>query len=50
MTDDEIANITPEVIEERTAGSKWVLVSEEAMIMAIWSCKACMLLIYRRLT
>lgn len=50
MTDEEIAELTPETRETRIAGSKWVLVSEESMVLTIWSCKACMLFIYRRLT
>ncbi|KAK5161627.1 hypothetical protein LTR04_004012 [Oleoguttula sp. CCFEE 6159] len=39
MSSDELAALTPETKAERINGSKWVLVSEEAMIMAIWSCK-----------
>jgi hypothetical protein len=27
-----------------------VLVSEEVMVLCVWTCKVCMLLIYRRLT
>ncbi|KAL8722867.1 MAG: hypothetical protein Q9225_000700 [Loekoesia sp. 1 TL-2023] len=50
MTEEEIAALTPEGRETRIAGSKWVLVSEESMVLTIWSCKACMLFIYRRLT
>ncbi|KAK5240738.1 hypothetical protein LTR16_010235 [Cryomyces antarcticus] len=50
MSSDELAALTPETKAERINGSKWVLVSEEAMIMAIWSCKVCMVIIYRRLT
>ena len=50
MTSDEIAALTPESRKARIAGSKWVLLSEEVMVLTIWTCKVCMLLIYRRLT
>ncbi|KAL8853744.1 MAG: hypothetical protein Q9221_001387 [Calogaya cf. arnoldii] len=50
MTDEEIATLTPETKAMRIAGSKWVLVSEESLVLTVWSCKACMLFIYRRLT
>lgn len=50
MTDKETAELTPETRETRIAGSKWVMVSEESVVLTIWSCKACMLFIYRRLT
>lgn len=50
MTPDEIAALTPEIREARISGSKWVLLSEEVMVLTIWTCKVCMLLIYRRLT
>ncbi|KAI4174843.1 MAG: hypothetical protein LQ346_008174 [Caloplaca aetnensis] len=50
MTEEDITNLTPETTATRIAGSKWVLVSEETMVLTIWSCKACMLFIYRRLT
>ena len=50
MTDEDIAALTPETTAMRISGSKWVLVSEESMVLSIWSCKACMLFIYSRLT
>lgn len=50
MTTEEQATLTPEIRRERIAGSKWVIVSEQAMILTIWSLKLCMLCIYRRLT
>lgn len=50
MTSEEEAALTPETIRERITGSKWVFVSEQAMILTIWSLKLCMLFIYRRLT
>lgn len=50
MTPEEEAALTPDTIRERRIGSKWVFVSEQAMILTIWSLKLCMLFIYRRLT
>ena len=50
MTAEEQAALTPVIIRDRESGSKWVLVSEQAMIITIWSCKLCMLFIYHRLT
>ena len=50
MTQQDIANLTPATRRERVSGSKWVLVSESSLVLTIWSCKVCMLVIYRRLT
>lgn len=50
MTDEDKANLTPEIYEERVKGSKWVFVSEHAFVLAIWAMKACMLIIYSRIT
>lgn len=50
MTDEEKANLTDKIIAERTRGSKWVFVSEHAFILCVWSLKACMLVIYARIT
>ncbi|TID20818.1 Class E vacuolar protein-sorting machinery protein [Venturia nashicola] len=50
MTPDDIAAMTPETHAERVQGSKWVFVSEHAMILTIWILKFCMLIIYRRIT
>jgi hypothetical protein len=50
MTPEDIAALTPQTKADRISGSKWVLVSEEAMVLCVWTCKICMLLIYRRLT
>lgn len=50
MTDADIASLTPSIYAERVRGSKWVFVSEHAFILAIWSCKCCMLIIYSRIT
>lgn len=50
MTDEDVAALTPESFAERTAGSKWVFVSEHSMILTIWSCKVCMLVLYASIT
>ena len=50
MTPEDIAALTPQAKANRISGSKWVLVSEEVMVLCVWTCKVCMLLIYRRLT
>lgn len=50
MTTEEEAALTPETTRERIKGSKWVVVSEQAMVLTIWSLKLCMLFIYSRLT
>lgn len=50
MTAAQKAALTPEITRERIKGSKWVVVSEQAMILTIWSLKLCMLFIYSRLT
>lgn len=50
MTPEEIATMTPKIHADRVAGSKWVFVSEHSMILTIWSLKACMLIIYARIT
>ncbi|KAL3471449.1 hypothetical protein BJX99DRAFT_24649 [Aspergillus californicus] len=50
MTDEDIKNLTPAIKAERIKGSKWVFVSEHAFILAIWAMKACMLIIYSRIT
>jgi hypothetical protein len=50
MTAEDIANLTPAIHAERVRGSKWVFVSEHSMILTVWSCKACMLVIYARIT
>ena len=41
---------TPEQVKDRIKGSKIVLVSEQAMLLTIWSLKACMLTFYHCLT
>ncbi|PLB37418.1 uncharacterized protein BDW47DRAFT_37863 [Aspergillus candidus] len=50
MEDEDIENLTPAIHAERESGSKWVFVSEHAFILAVWSMKACMLVIYARIT
>lgn len=50
LTDEEIELLTPETIEARVEGSKWVFVSEHAMLLTIWSMKAAMLVLYTRIT
>lgn len=41
---------TPENIKERVFGSKMVLVVEQMQCITIWLVKACLLLMYHRLT
>lgn len=50
MTAEEEAALTPETTAERIAGSKWVVVVEEAMVLTVWTCKFGMLFLYRRIT
>lgn len=49
MTPEETAALTPEIKEQRVTGSKWVFVSEHAMLLTIWSMKAAMLVLYARI-
>ncbi|KAI0468231.1 hypothetical protein F4859DRAFT_218468 [Xylaria cf. heliscus] len=42
--------LTPEDIKQRTLGSKLVLVVEQMQIVTIWLVKACLLIMYSRLT
>ncbi|KAI1848303.1 hypothetical protein JX265_013829 [Neoarthrinium moseri] len=42
--------LTPESIVERTYGSKLVLVVEQMQIITVWLIKACLLIMYGRLT
>ena len=50
LTEDDIAHLTPETTAERVKGSKVVFASEHAMLLTIWTLKACMLIIYSRIT
>jgi len=47
---DEVASLTPQDIKDRVYGSKCVLVVESMMISVQWSGKACLLMLYYRLT
>lgn len=44
------AHFTPKEIQDRIYGSKIVVVSEQAMLNVIYTIKACMLLMYARIT
>ncbi|TVY15631.1 hypothetical protein LARI1_G006278 [Lachnellula arida] len=46
----DMMTLTPESIKSRIRGSKYVLIVEQSMIMTIWGCKICLLLMYRNLT
>jgi len=50
MLPSDIPLLTPESIKSRIRGSKLVLVVEQCMIMTIWGCKICLLLMYSKLT
>lgn len=47
---EDIPLLTPESITSRILGSKLVLVVEQSMILTIWGCKVCLLLMYNKLT
>jgi len=47
---EHIALLTPESITSRIRGSKLVLIVEQSMLVTIWGCKICLLLIYQKLT
>lgn len=46
----DFAALTPEELSGRRYGSKLVIVVEQMQIIVIWSCKACLLIMYHRLT
>ncbi|OJK04472.1 uncharacterized protein BO95DRAFT_352671 [Aspergillus brunneoviolaceus CBS 621.78] len=50
MSEDDIKSLTPTIKADRIRGSKWVFVSEHCFLLAIWAMKACMLVIYARIT
>lgn len=50
MPDEEAAGLTPHQRQVRSDGGKWVMAIEEMMVFTVWSCKLCMLLIYKRFT
>jgi len=45
----ELETLTPDDIETRIYGSKVVIVLEQAMLVCVWTTKACMLMLYNRL-
>ena len=47
---EKLHTFTPMQVQDRIKGSKIVLVSEQAMVLTIWSLKACMLTFYHCLT
>ncbi|QDS72931.1 hypothetical protein FKW77_008134 [Venturia effusa] len=47
---EEFLTFTPEDIKERIFGSKVVVISEQAMLNVIYTLKACLLIMYFRLT
>lgn len=46
----DFAALTPAEISRRVYGSKLVVVIEQMHIAVIWSCKACLLIMYHRIT
>lgn len=50
MTEEDKLHLTDSKIAERVRGSKWVFVSEHSFVLCIWALKACMLVIYARIT
>lgn len=50
MLPGEELTLTPDSITSRVRGSKFVLVVEQSMILTIWGCKICLLLMYNKLT
>lgn len=50
MTPEDEKNLTDKSYAERVSGIKWVFVSEHSFILCIWALKACMLVIYARIT
>jgi hypothetical protein len=42
--------LSPDSIKERRFGSKMVLIVEQMQICTVWTVKACLLLMYHRLT
>ncbi|KAK2846330.1 hypothetical protein FQN49_005835 [Arthroderma sp. PD_2] len=49
MDQADIDSLTPYIKDQRIKGSKWVFVSEHAFVMTIWTLKACMIILYRRI-
>lgn len=50
MHPEEKESLTPQDIKSREFGSKLVLIAEEMQINTIWMVKACLLIMYSRLT
>lgn len=46
----DFTSLTAEDLARRRYGSKIVIIVEQTQILVIWSCKACLLLMYHRLT
>lgn len=46
----DFSTLTPEELIRRIYGSKLVIVVEQMQILVIWACKACLLIMYHRLT
>jgi hypothetical protein len=46
----DLSVLTKEDLDSRRYGSKLVVVVEQAQITVIWACKACLLIMYHRLT
>jgi hypothetical protein len=46
----DVTNLTPKEVADREYGSKIVIVVEQLQIAVIWACKACLLILYHRLT
>jgi hypothetical protein len=50
MGPGELETLTPEDIKLRIYGSKIVILLEQAMLICTWLTKACMLMLYHRLS
>lgn len=48
--DEDISSFSPEEIKSRIFGSKLVVVVEQMQCCTIWLVKACLLLMYKRMT
>jgi len=46
----DVDNMTKEDISERTYGSKLILVVEQCQCVTVWAAKACLLIMYLRIT
>lgn len=42
--------LTVENVKKRVLGSKWVVTVEQMQILTIWTMKACLLIMYNRIT